>query len=76
MIGTERERERFAGIFRDFRFEFFPQKKKKKKKKNFKFKIKLLIINFYFDFRLVFQRIFEKKIYFEFQFFAFQTFSQ
>ena len=32
MIGTERERERFAGIFRDFRFEFFPQKKKKKKK--------------------------------------------
>ena len=31
MIGTGRERERFAGIFRDFRFEFFPQKKKKKK---------------------------------------------
>ena len=38
--------------------------------------MKLLIINFYFDFRLVFQRIFEKKIYFEFQFFALQTFSQ
>ena len=74
MIGTERERERFAGIFRDFRFEFFPPKKKKKK--NFQWKMKLLIINFYFDFRLVFQRIFEKKIYFEFQFFAFQTFSQ